>query len=353
VPLAIDSYGELKALGDSASLLNLAWTIDERQCIGINLDDLITAELEAESSEGLPFVSRYLVDDPYGERLLVGPVRAYFAISDWSPCIVSGAGVISLLQALAALTRDALVHVAGNTYPDFPHWIHVAGGAHASQPDNADLIFLERPSLIGDQLADLDEVRKLCLSASDRGAIVLVDESNANYRSPAFSAVNLMPGIDNLIVLRGMSKGYGMGGLRLGIGIASEGLQARIRQVVPPLLASSLSLRIGAQILTMGDVAEPLRERIRVNREEAKVLLMTAGFKVVDASEGFPYLFLQGDPVEVLPELKIRGILGKSHMVWSSADEVVKTMPRVSVPLAGARMEILRKALGAHDLGRR
>jgi len=345
VPLAIDSYGDLKALGDSASLLNLAWTIDERQCIGINLDDLIAAELKAESSEGLPFMNRYLVDDPYGEGLLSGPVRAYFANSDWSPCIVSGAGVISLLQALAALTRDTQVHVVGNTYPDFPHWIHVAGGVHTSQRGQAEMIFLERPSLMGDQLDGLGDVRKLCFSASERGAVVLVDESNANYRPPAFSAVNLTAEVDNLIVLRGMSKGYGMGGLRLGLCIASELLQGRVRKVVPPLLASSLSLRIGARILSMGDVAEPLRERIRVNRDIAKALLVGAGFGVVDASEGFPYLFLRGDPSKVLPELEARGVLGKSHMIWSSSDRSVQVMPRVSVPLSEARMEILQRAL--------
>lgn len=348
VVLAIDSYGELEELEDKPSLLNLAWTLDERQCIAVDLDALVTAELETEGREGLPFVNRYFVDDPYGERLLAEPLATYFSKSGWSPCITSGAGVISLLQALAGLTRGARVHVLGNAYPDFPHWIHVTGGIHTTQLDDAELIFLERPSLVEDRLSDLGRVRELCLSAMTNGASVLVDESNANYRPPDFSAVNLIPELDNLMVLRGLSKGYGMGGLRLGFCIASDALRKRIREVVPPLLASSLSLRVGARLLGMGDLAGPLRERIRKNKEEAGGLLAEAGFSpVVPASEGLPYVLLPGDSSRILPDLEHRGILGKSHTVWSSRDCSVRAICRVSVPLAEARLEILRESLSA------
>jgi histidinol-phosphate/aromatic aminotransferase/cobyric acid decarboxylase-like protein len=357
VGLAIDSYDGLRALGDEDGLLNLAWTLDERDCLAVDLAALVAGELDGEVREDLPWVRRYLVDDPFGEAALARPAAAYLGVDVGRLVLTCGAGVVSLLQALAPLAGNAPTYVAGDLYPDLPHWVARRGGRCVAGPSESEakehalaarsvgaaLVVLERPSFVGDRFADPRELRTLCHDAGD--AIVLVDESNANYCPPAFSAAPLVPELDNLIVLRGFSKGYGLGGLRLGFAVASPSLRERVRALVPPLLASSLSLRIGAAVLRSGDVARPLRDRIAESRAELSRLLQKAGFtELVRASEPLPYALL--DECDG-PRLERMGVLGKRHVRWSGAAGRGERIYRVSAPLAPARRRLLRERLSS------
>lgn len=340
MPLAVSSYRELD-LAEGDGRLNLAWTIDERDFLAADLDAVIADELEAEAREGLPFVDSYLVQDPYGEELLGLAVAALLGVEGLR--VTCGAGVISLLHSLARLARGKVVHVVGETYPDFPFWVERAGGrcVAESPPAGADLVFLERPSLVGDRFADLSEVGELAV----RAGIVVVDESNANYYPPSFSAAGLVSEHENVVVLRGLSKGYGLGGLRLAYCVSSPSLEPAVRDAVPPLLASSLSLRIGRRVLELGDVAGPLRQRIAAHKQEAAELLRAAGFAgVVASSEHLPYVLL---PAAARERLDARGVAGKLHPPWP---EPPAGRPyRLSAPLRDERMQVLREKLAQAD----
>ena len=281
-------------------------------------------------------VGRYLVEDPYGEEALSPAVRAFFGLPDWAGALTCGAGVISLLHGLAGLSAGGTACVIGDSYPDFPHWVQTWGGTCLGRSASgladrgedplgdvrAGLIFLERPSLFGTALDDLVTIRWLCERAADRDAVVVVDESNANYRPPAYSAVPLTGEVPNLVVARGFSKAYGMGGLRLGYCASSPELRSRLRCLIPPLLASSLSLRIGAAILRAGDVAEPLRARIATAKRLLVRFLATAGFTdVLPAGDDLPYVFLAGAIGPIHARLLQRGVIGKPHGSWSWASE--------------------------------
>jgi histidinol-phosphate/aromatic aminotransferase/cobyric acid decarboxylase-like protein len=210
-----------------------------------------------------------------------------------------------------------------------------------TSPDAA-VWFLERPSLTGDRFADLRELRALCEDAARHDAIVIVDESNANYYPLPWSAVGLALAHENLIVARGFSKAYGLGGLRLAYCVASTALTEGVRTSLPPLLASSLSLRLGARVLGLGDITAPLRERIAAHEREAIELLERAGIAgLVRASEHLPYVLVQPsrDHVDLL---EARGVVGKHQPYWSCARASIATFYRLSVPLADARMARLR-----------
>jgi histidinol-phosphate/aromatic aminotransferase/cobyric acid decarboxylase-like protein len=206
-------------------------------------------------------------------------------------------------------------------------------------------MFLERPSLMHDHYSDLHELERLCKSAASSNTIVVIDESNANYYPPSFSAANLLPETENLIVLRGLSKAYQLGGLRLGYCIASQTLNDALRFVVPPLLVSSLSLGIGARLLKLGDITQPLRDRIAAHKRAARPWLEARlQAEVTTSSEYLPYLFTSAD-ADTIHRLEACGIRGKSHSVWSAAAEKVRQVYRISVPLRSDRFEQLRQRL--------
>lgn len=360
MPLAINSYKNLNTLVDDRQLLNLAWTLDERECLSVDLKSTISFELEVEAREDLPYINSYFVKDPYGEDALEPLVASFFSITKGSYCVTCGAGVISLLHALARLTNGKVTHMIGNTYPDFPFWVEQSKGkclwhsSNLSVEDHlshlnvagASVIFLERPSLIGDKFSHLSELAELCEGVALYDTLVIVDESNANYYPPSFSAVNLVHEVDNLIVMRGFSKAYGLGGLRLAYCVASNRQKDIIRSVVPPLLASSLSLRIGSKILELGDIALTLRERIRETKAEMKKLFEDAQFnQIILSSEYMPYVLLNNSPEYIQTYIERKGILGKFHPICSETTPDINYVYRLSVPLSTGRMDLLRQKI--------
>ncbi|MFF1560691.1 aminotransferase class I/II-fold pyridoxal phosphate-dependent enzyme [Streptomyces sp. NPDC058279] len=201
--------------------------------------------------------------------------------------------------------------------------------------------------MLGDRFSDLGEVRQLCEAAARQSAVVLVDESNANYCPPAFSAANLAPDVDNLIVARGLSKAYGLGGLRLGYCVTSAATTGLVRRVVPPLQPSSLSLRIGRRVLEVGDITEELRSLIATNKRRTQDLLTAAGLASArPAVDHLPYIMVPDRPQAAIEHLAAHGVQGKLHPFWSAWSGEPSTVGRVSVPLDSGRLVTLDRQLG-------
>jgi histidinol-phosphate/aromatic aminotransferase/cobyric acid decarboxylase-like protein len=250
--------------------------------------------------------------------------------------------VVSLLHGLARLASSDAVRCVGDVYPDFPYWV-----AQNRVLSDGAVWFLERPSLLGDAFADLTDLSALCDDAARSGAVVVIDESNANYYAPAWSAVGLALARDNVIVVRGFSKAYGLGGLRLGYCAASPALTERVRGVIPPLLASSLSLRLGVRVLAAGDLAAPLRARLRTHKMQMLEVLERAGIEaLVASSEHLPYVLSRANREHLSARLESRGVVGKYHPIWSERSRSLDSIYRLSVPLSELRLMRLRKLLG-------
>lgn len=373
--LAVTSYTKLPELADTGRHLNLAWTLDERETLSADLGAVLAEELAAELSEGMPYVHDYPVKDPYAEAALGPALAEFFSRPGWPASVTCGAGVGPLLQGLASLAgHRGTVYVASAVYPDFPVWAGRAGarcvgggsrtGAGDGNPDGAagpdadtdahlravaalapSVVLLERPAFTASCFSSLDALRRLCDGAN--GAVVLVDESNANYCPPEFSAVHLVEDVPNLLVVRGLSKAYGLGGLRLGYCVASPPLAGAVRHAVPPLQLSSLSVRLGRRVLGLGDIAGPLRERITAHKKRSRTLLQAAGFPSAQPAEGpLPYVLIPHEPERAFEELRALGIQGKLHPVWQDAPEP-RRVCRVSVPLRGSRLAELERRTAA------
>jgi hypothetical protein len=338
---AFRTYEDLDPAAPEGDALNLAWTRDERECLAVDLTAVLADELRAEIDREPHALDRYLVRDPYGEDTIGPAIAAAFELQTWKNSITCGAGVVSLLHGLARLASRDAVRIVGDVYPDFPYWV-----AHGRGPSDGAVWFLERPSLYGDAFADLAALSALCDEAARGGGVVIVDESNANYYPLPWSAVGLALARDNLVVIRGFSKAYGLGALRLGFCVASPALTERIRGVVPPLLASSLSLRLGMRVLAGGDLTAPLRTRVGAHKREVMRLLERAGVDaLVPSSEHLPYVLSRASREHLSVRLEARGVAGKVHPMWSSQRGAVDHIYRLSVPLIDARLARLRQLL--------
>src|SRR5205823_3931112 len=92
--------------------------------------------------------------------------------------------------------------------------------------------------------ADPAELERLVANAE---CMVVVDEAYAEYAG--WSAVPLLARYPNLVVVRTMSKAFGMAGMRLGWGVAQPSVISYLNRVRPPNSVCRVTARLGAAAL--------------------------------------------------------------------------------------------------------
>lgn len=113
---------------------------------------------------------------------------------------------------------------------------------------NCKIIMLCRPNNPTATLLDLSTITQLCEYFRDK-AIVVVDEAYIDF-AQAPSATSLLSFFDNLIVLRTLSKAYGLAGLRLGTIIAQPKIIQALKNITPPYTLPSIVLDLAKRALT-------------------------------------------------------------------------------------------------------
>lgn len=122
--------------------------------------------------------------------------------------------------------------------------------------------------------------------------IVVVDEAYIEF-STEESASSLLMKYPNLIVLKTLSKAYGMAGLRIGVGISSSEIASFINRFKPPYNISSESQRLALQqlqnekeqaenIQTILSEKEKLKKGLAENKEVVKIYPSDANFFLIE-----------------------------------------------------------------------
>ena len=130
------------------------------------------------------------------------------------------------------------------------------------------------------------------LDAVPDDLLVVLDEAYHEYvtESEALDGLKLLPDHRNILVLRTLSKAYGLAGLRVGYGIGDPDLMARLRQVAMPFGVSRPAEAAAVAVLDEPDevgrrVAATLSERGRV-----LAALAESGWRVPEAQGNFVWL---------------------------------------------------------------
>lgn len=306
-------------------------------------------------------IESYMVQDPFGEALLSRPVSAYFGIEPDTFGLSCGAGVIGLLHAVAlfAAGRDFVLTPVGQIYPDIAQFFREYGKSgdlawlddwprEESQAGQGQkmLVVVERPNLFSDRFCSLNALRDLSVDLEGKGSVLVVDESNANYLPPSYSAISLLPERQNLIVLRGLSKAYGLGSLRVGLAIGGRKVSQDLRRSIPPLQCSTLSLALARAVLELGDIGEPLRNRISENKSAAlRALSHDMQIDPVPSNRHLPLIFIDPGNARADERLESLGIIGKMQKFLGANPDVQDRYYRLSVPLDMARLRRFEEML--------
>jgi histidinol-phosphate aminotransferase/imidazoleglycerol-phosphate dehydratase/histidinol-phosphatase len=153
--------------------------------------------------------------------------------------LVQGAGVVR-----AQLTEDLQFDTEG-----------VIAAAKAAAPK---LLFLCTPNNPTGTAVDTDDVR--AIAAALPNTLVIADEAYGEFDGAASLAAEAGT-IENLVVLRTLSKAYGLAGARIGCAIAGKDVIATIARVSPPYPLPSPS--IAAALDALGPERMPIHaERV-------------------------------------------------------------------------------------------
>lgn len=146
---------------------------------------------------------------------------------------------------------------------------------------------------------------------SNPQAVVLVDEAYIDFGGT--SADNLVDQYDNLVVVRTLSKGHGLAGMRVGYALGHPDLMAALRCVRDSI--NSYTVDRAAQAAAAASIAdtayfEAQAAKVSTTRDRAAVQLRELGFNVTDSKANF--LFVHHPKVAaktLLDGLRQRGIL--------------------------------------------
>lgn len=362
IGLAVRSY---ESPAPPADALDLRWSPDEVDFVRRDID----AVWREFSGPGLRAIAeesrRYHVDDPFGATAAADVLSAHHGHRIEPRCVTFGAGVTALLHGLAALAGDRVCATPW-AHPDLPAWAQGFGAEllpalpswdGAPTPDGGPewdraldavrrhrptLVLIDRPDIRG-RFATSETVRRVAREVAAHGGIVVVDEAQAAYLGPRGSLVPLTGALDNLVVLRSLSKGYCSGGLRVGYAIAAPGTTRRLRAVLPPLGVSALAFRVALKLLSRGDVLGPLRERVAAVKPAVAGALREAGLPIDAGHPELPWVVSTGAHDRTRPLLRARGIHAK-HLTFAFPGTPPLELTKIAVPLSAERLRRFQEA---------
>jgi histidinol-phosphate/aromatic aminotransferase/cobyric acid decarboxylase-like protein/SAM-dependent methyltransferase len=321
--------------------LDLHWTPDEAEFLCPTTQELWQQWWPATAAEQLELVGDYGLGDPYGGHRSAGLLSTAHGVDLDAGCITFGAGVTQLLAALATLADGGPVATAAFGHPDLAEWARangsdvlvVDGWADLDPVRSCSLVVLDRPGAVG-EIQDGDELARLCTRLSST-AVVVVDESYANYLGPNASAVPVTADVDNLVVVRGFSKGYCLGGLRAGYAVCSAALAEQVRTRAVPMAVATASLEFALRLIAAGDIFGPLRDRIAEVAPVVRTALQRLGVETSSCHPALPWLVAQ-DPAAAS---QVLGRAGISHKSFRPAGGGGANLVRLALPLSEARLQ--------------
>ncbi len=337
--------------------VDLRWAVDEADFSRAAVASA-WARVVADPAALADLARRYDLADPYGGDRAAAVLGAYLGWPDGAapgPDRVSaGAGVTGLLHDLAGLADGGRVLMAPDGHPRLAQAAAAAGVgvavASLADPESASaavarirpaVTVIDRPATSG-ECWSAEMVAELAATTDRAGSVLVVDESYACYLSPGSSVAPLTDTVPGLVVLRGISKGYCCGGLRIGFAVTSPGLAAEVRPVLAPLAGSALALDVALELLRQPDLLEPLRARIAEVKPQVRAAVERAGVPVVATDARVPWILLRGGPA-TSGALAGVGLTVKTVPVLGPAEDA--GLLRMSVPLSAQRLEAVMAAL--------
>jgi histidinol-phosphate aminotransferase len=155
--------------------------------------------------------------------------------------------------------------------------------------------------------------------------LLVLDEAYVAFTGESWNSLELT-GRGNIIVLRSMTKDYGLPGLRLGYAVARREIIDCLRPALPPWNVNSIAQKVGTAVL---EQEEYLRQSLKQVREAGRFLageIARLGFTVVPSDTHY-FLVKAGNAPECRRALLKKGVLVRDGSSFGLG-EYIRVSPR-------------------------
>jgi histidinol-phosphate aminotransferase len=130
-------------------------------------------------------------------------------------------------------------------------------------------------------------VKELTSLADELKGVLLIDEAYVDFSEN--NCTQLVKDFDNVIILRSMSKGYSLAGLRFGYAIAQPSLIEGLLKLKDSYNADAVAIAAATAAVKDQQYFKENVEKIKRERKRLTQQLRTLGFKVPDSFSNFVF----------------------------------------------------------------
>lgn len=126
---------------------------------------------------------------------------------------------------------------------------------------------------------------------------VVIDEAYLEYVTDTSfpNTIELLPQYENLIILRGFSKIYGLAGARIGYGIANEKIASMIEGFRLPFSINTLSSKAAKAALEDQKFVNECCEKNKIEREFLYTEIKKLGYLVIPSHGNFLFVYFESN----------------------------------------------------------
>jgi cobalamin biosynthetic protein CobC len=198
--------------------------------------------------------------------------------------VVAAPGTQSLISLVPGLFPQPSVAILGPTYREYARAFALRGSRIVEVQDldrlgDARSVVLCNPNNPDGRRLEAAAILET-LRAQRVEGVVVVDESFADLEDKALSLAPYLPQA-GIVVLRSLSKTFGLAGLRLGFALAAPDLAARLRAALGPWPVSGPAIAIGKQALADRAWLQATTQRLGRDVQRLDAMLQQAGLVIV------------------------------------------------------------------------
>lgn len=256
--------------------------------------------------------------DPFAREFCQAVSDALEVPADW---VIVGNGsddVLNVLVRSCAEGRDRTVVYPTPTYVLYRTLSAIQPAAVVEIPYDANfklpveeliaangaITFIASPNSPSGHAVPLSDLREL---AQQVKGIVAIDEAYVDFAE--FSALPLVHEFENVIVLRTLSKGYSLAGLRMGFGIANPKLLAALFKVKDSYNIDAIATAVGTAAMQDQAYKNACAGKVKISRTKLTADLKNLRFTVFPSQGNFVLATPPQDAASLYLALKESGIL--------------------------------------------
>ena len=142
--------------------------------------------------------------------------------------------------------------------------------------------FIASPNSPSGTIVPVELLEKL---ATELSGVLVIDEAYTDFAE--VNALELTKKHDNVIILRTLSKGYSLAGLRLGFGIANPALLAGLIKVKDSYNVDAIAIAVGAAAMVDQSHKNVNAQKIKASRTQMTIDLQKLGFNICPSQSNF------------------------------------------------------------------